>query len=110
MKLPKFFLIAALLLCACFTTARATDITVSSFSTAGVYQQSDTIVVLRLFYSETFVDTAGNVIVGGPIGGNAFYKSVTCSLNSSTKIVTCPSFVIPSTIDSSKPTVTLTGA
>lgn len=107
--LQRIGLVLTLLLCAA-AGARATDITVSSFTTSGVYQQADTVVQLRLFYSETFVDSLSNVIVGGPVGGASFFKSVTCTLNQSTKVVTCPSFTIPSTTDSSKTHVTLSGA
>jgi len=92
--------------------ARATDITVSSFATGPVYQQADTVAVLRLYYSDTFVDSNGVVIVGGAVGSSNFFRSITCTLNTSTKIATCPSsgtFTMPSTMDSSKPNVTLTG-
>jgi Pectate lyase superfamily protein len=104
----RIALLALLVTCAHFT-ARAIDVTVSSFNTGQVYQQSDTLIVLRLYYSATFVDSNNNLVIGGAVGGSNFYKAVTCTRDSATKIVTCPAFTLPSTLDSSNPTVTVTG-
>jgi hypothetical protein len=65
--------------------------------------------MLRLYYSDTFVDSIGKVIVGGAIDSSNFYKSVTCTLNTSTNVVSCPSFILASTLDSLKPTATVSG-
>jgi hypothetical protein len=107
-KLQKIVLLLALLVYV-QTAANAVDITISTFSTGPIYQAADDVVVLRLYYSDTFVDSTGTVIVGGAVGSSNFYKSLPCSLNTSTKVATCTSFTMPSTTDSSKPNVTLTG-
>lgn len=88
------------------TPALATDIEVSSFQVTG-YQATGA-PSIRVYYSETIVDSLGNVIPGGTAGTASFYKKVDCTLNSSTRVVTCPAFTLASTEDSSRPAAKVT--
>jgi hypothetical protein len=109
--MKRVFLTFALILLAA-VSALATDINISNLQITS-YQPSDANLTLRIYYSDTFVDSNGVTVVGGAIGSANFYKSVTCSNNTSTKVVTCPAsggFILPSTTDSSKPNVRVSGA
>lgn len=97
MKRLVLFFCFALSLCA---TARATDITVIGLQISNPMVTTQTVTV-RAYYDQTFVDSNGNTVIGGVAGGASFYSSVTCNVSGG-KIV-CPSFILPSTDDSSRP-------
>jgi hypothetical protein len=104
----KRLLLGTLLLFLFSTSVFATDITISSF-TIESSQLTGSTYTLRIWYSRTFVDSLGNVVAGGS-GTSNFYKGVLCTNNTSTHIVTCPSFVLRSTVDSSDPDTTISAA
>lgn len=88
-------------------TAFATDINFSAFSIPDANVTGST-VRLRIYASETFTDSLGIVRIGGTIGSTTgFFKEISCTVSSQT--IVCPSFTIPSTVDSiDKPNVKLT--
>jgi hypothetical protein len=104
----KRFILLFLLLTVLSLPALATDITVSSF-TVESSQITTSTVTLRIYYSGTIVDSLGNVVAGGALGSGDFYKAINCTNNTTTHVITCPSFVLRSTLDSSDPTVTVSG-
>lgn len=99
-------ILAILLVLACSVGALATDITVGGLQINN-FQRPGTSAQIRIWYSspsgQNIVDSNGVPILVGAVGTSSVYKIVTCSLNSSTHVLTIPSFTIPSTNDSSQP-------
>lgn len=79
-----------LMLCA---SARATQITISSFQPGMPWRYGGTTATLRVSVSQSFLDSDGSFIPAST--STNFHKSVTCTLASTT--ITCPSFVLSST-------------
>jgi hypothetical protein len=100
LRTVRNFVAALALLFLCASVARATDVTVTGLVVTG-YAGAGSTATVRVYYSETFVDSLGNTVPGDAVGGPNFYRVVTCPVASRT--VTCPSFVLPSTTDSSRP-------
>lgn len=104
----KRLLLAVLLLVSCWTIAAATDINVSSFSVANSHGYNGNNISLRIYYTgcagTNFLDSIGNVVQCGNVGSSTgFYKEITVTNTSGT--LNIPAFTIPSTDDSSQPTV-----
>lgn len=99
-------ILAALLVLACSVGALATDITVGGLQINN-FQRPGTVAQIRIWYSspngQNIVDSNGVPVLVGAVGTSSVYKIVICSLNSSTHVLTIPSFTIPSTNDSSQP-------
>jgi hypothetical protein len=95
-----FFLILA---CLC---ANATPITVSATTITG-YNYGGSTATLRFYAAQTFTASDGTTVPGGAVGGDGFYKSVACTVASTT--LSIPQFTIASTTDSlDLPNVTYT--
>lgn len=104
----KKFLLALALTSLGAVPAFATDITIQSF-TISHFQRPGSTAQLRIWFSQTFVDSNGVPVLGGAPGSGPSFKVVNCTLNPSTKVLTVPAFVLPSTNDSSLPNVRVTG-
>ncbi len=102
----KKLLVATCLTLLMTASAWASDIAVSSFTISNSHNYSGTI-RLRVFYTgcsgTNFLDSLGNIVMCGTATSN-FYKEVTVTVSGGSLII--PSFVIPSTDDSSRPIVT----
>jgi len=79
----------------------ATVVTVSSYDVSTTWTFGGSTAQMRIYATKTFVTSTSTTVVGGTTSG--FYKTITCTIASTT--VTCPSFTIDSTTDSSVPTV-----
>lgn len=102
--MKKLILFLALLLCS--VPALATDINISGFQSPTQYRYSDSTVTLRIYSSDTFTTSDGKTVVANNPGGS-WYFSTTCTAASN--VLTCQSFTLPSTSDSSKPSAGYTG-
>jgi hypothetical protein len=113
MKNSPFRFVAVLLLLLAFAApARALDVTVASFTING-WQYSGTTFYLRIAADSSFVTLAGETVPQGTLGTSAqdVYRTVTCTANTSTKVLTCPTFTLPSTTDAQvNPQATWSGA
>lgn len=89
--------------------ASATDVQLSSFQIKD-WNWGGAHLKLRLYSSDTWTDSLGFVRGAGTAGSQAgFFNEIICPISGTT--ATCPSSVIPSTIDSiDKPRVRITGA
>lgn len=95
------------ILFACASIAEATQITVSSFQTPATYRTQSNSATLRIYSNDTFTDSTGKLIVAAPGGPVGFYLTTTCSI--ANNVMTCATFNLPSTTDSSKVNATFTG-
>jgi hypothetical protein len=103
----KRLLLTLALLLLCGAEARAIDVTVTGLNISG-YSATGTTAHVRAYYSTTIVASDGTTIPGDVSGGANFYSRVNCTVNTSTRVATCPSFTLKSTTDSSVPTARVT--
>lgn len=89
------------------TSALATEITISSFQTPTSYRGTDQNLTLRIYSSHTFTTSDGKSVIYNEIGGTSFYFTTSCTAASN--VLTCASFTLPSTTDSSQRTATYSG-
>lgn len=95
MKRISLLLFLVLALCA---GARATTVTVASTTLSGVNYPSSPSITLRIYATGgNFLTSDGTQILGSAVGASQVYKTVTCSLNSTTHVLTIDSFTIDTT-------------
>lgn len=104
----KRILLALAFAVVCALPCAAQELTVSSFQIID-YQRPGTTASIRVWYSENFIRSDGVSIVGGAAGSGPTFKTVLCSVNPSTHILTVPSFTLSVTNTSSVPNVRATG-
>lgn len=78
----------------------ATQITVSS-STVNGYQYSDAAPTVRIYVSQGFLSSTGEWVPPSVVGGTNFFRTISCTANTSTHVLSIPSFILPSTVDAS---------
>lgn len=79
----------------------ATEVTVSSFALNN-WRYGGTTASLRMYASNQFVTSDSKTVVASPrVLDQSFYAKVNCTISGTT--ITCPTFVIDSTTDSSNP-------
>ncbi|GEM_PF-6202223 len=96
MKILRFLLLVVLLFIT-VSFANAEQITVTSTTITGVQFQGNTCTV-RIYASANFFTSDNLQIIGGAVGSQQVYKSVACTIASTT--LTIPQFTIDSTTDS----------
>lgn len=101
--MKRFLIIAAFVFAAFAQTARASTITVAGFTVKN-WTAGGSTAKLRVVSNDSFFTTDGVQILRGSISSGSFYKEVVCTVSGTN--VTCPSFPIDSTVDSSVPTAT----
>lgn len=90
--------------------ASATSITISSFQLGSQWQYGGTTAKLRIYSSKSFTDSTGVPVMGGSAGSTTgFYKEINCTIDPVTKILSVPTFTLPSTTDAFDVTATYTG-
>ncbi len=99
-------ILSALLVLVCAVGAFATNITVGGYQ-INSWQRPGTTAQIRIWYSQNFVDSLGQPVLGGAVLSSSVYKIVNCTVSGNT--VTVPSFVLVSTNDSSVPNARATG-
>jgi hypothetical protein len=74
------------------------DVTIAAFEVDN-WQYGGAAATLRLYYDTEFEDSTGQIVMPGVAGSASFFQSVACTVNTSTKVLTVPSFTLPSTTD-----------
>lgn len=94
---------------ACSLPVWATDVTLSAFQIKD-WNYGGSTLKLRLYSSDTWTDSLGYVRGSGIAGSQTgFFKEIICPISGTT--ATCPTFVLPSTVDSiDVPQVRITGS
>lgn len=78
--------------------ARATTVTVASDTIPNINYPASPAITLRIYVTGgDFLTSDGVQILGGAVGSSLVYKTVTCSLNSTTHVLTVSSFTIDTT-------------
>lgn len=81
--------------------------TISSFQLTPDWRYGGSTAKLRLYYSESFVDSESRPVVGGAVGSSGFYEEVDVTIASF--VATVAQFQLVTTEDSDHPNVKVTG-
>src|SRR5947209_10541463 len=81
------------------------DVTVTGLQIINA-QVTGATAVVRAYYDQSFIDSNGKTVIGGVSDGPSFFTFVPCTVAGNQ--ISCPSFVLPSTTDSSRPSARVT--
>lgn len=103
MKKILLSLMFVLALCA---SARATEISISSFQPSYEWRYGGTTATIRVYVSQSFVSSEGISVLASPVGGTNFYKTINCTVAGT--VLTVSGFTLYSTTNATPTTARYT--